>query len=171
MVSDRTEEKDYERVKIEDGSYVAEITFVSSVFKTADLNGSEKEKLHIDYQLNDGEKKTLPYFVTAVISNAGEKSGSNGKSKFSNSKLYELLKASGTFSKYEGMKDTIFREELSAEEQNKIFVDFLSKVLIGKRAKILTKTVNPEKDDSYSVVERIVKFLDTEAEEEEEKVV
>jgi len=146
----------FERVHVDDDSYEGIIVDVSDVFKTTGYDGDEVEKIRmdIDIEIEDGEIVRLPYFMTAIISDAGEKS-----TKYRNSTLYDVISESGRLDSYMAMRMVIFKDELSYDERNKIFADFLRKIFCKSKVKVFTKTVKPASGEQYSTVSEIIKFI------------
>ena len=72
-----------ERVLVDNGTYDGRMVGVSDVYAATDFNGKEVEKLRIDVETDKG---ILPYFVAAVISDAGERNQG-----YRNSNLYGVL--------------------------------------------------------------------------------
>lgn len=147
-----------ERHQVDDESYNGEIVGVSEIYETKDFNGQPVEKLHIDINVKDGIN--LPFYLAAVVSDAGENT-----SRYRNSKLYDLLKAADVFDRYQNVRKKIFASD-SAVHQNRALHEFLRSVLMGKKVKVITKTIEPENGESYSVVDTIVQFLDAPIKEE-----
>lgn len=161
-------ERKFERAAIEDDTYSGEISEVVN-FETTDYNGKPTEKVRVEITLDkaqtDGNEVVLPLFVSANISDAGEHSDTHN-----NSKLYDLLVASGNKEALQKVYDEVAGKNLSADEQSTVFLGLLHKVLVGNRVKVLSKTVTPTKGDDYSVVDKIVKFLKTPGKEKPEEI-
>ena len=157
MVKENLGELKIERFLVPVDSYVGVIKEVSEVYATTNYNGKDVEKIRLDIEIETEKegKVILPLFMTATISDAGE-----NNSKYRNSRLYDLLVQGKQFGNYEKMRDTIFKEGLAPEESNKLFVDFLRKIFMGKKVKVLTKTVKPSKGEDYSVIADVMKFAD-----------
>jgi len=140
-----------ERAIVDDDSYEAKVVGVSDVYEAMDYNGKSVEKIRFDFELLSGEK--IPYFVSAVISDASEHNA-----KYKNSKLYDIMVQADALDDFQTVCGETFTEDQDAAQQNAVFVDFLRSILVNRRVKVLTKAVNPKSGDPYSVVDSVLKF-------------
>lgn len=145
---------EFDRVHVDDDSYVGKIVEVSDVYQGTDFNGQPKEKLCLYVETESGVK--LPKFVSAVVSAAGERNPARR-----NSVLYDMLKASGNLERFMDASVELTNARRTQEQTNKLFVELLRQLFVDKRVNVKTKTVTP-KDDSekYSTVDEIIRFLD-----------
>ncbi|MBD3180727.1 hypothetical protein GF312_00440, partial [Candidatus Poribacteria bacterium] len=107
MVKENLGEMKFERALVDDDSYMGQIREISEVYATTNYTGKDVEKIRLDIEIEmeNKEKATLPLFMTATISDAGE-----NNSKYRNSRLYDLLVRSEQLDNYMKMRDTIFKE-------------------------------------------------------------
>lgn len=158
-------EKTFERPVIDNDTYPAVLCGISDVFQTTNLNGKSVEKIRIDFSVDgsreEGRGCTLPYFVSAVISDAGERSDQHR-----NSKLFDLLVNFGVINRFKECSKDFTIPSVTPAQQNEQLITFLRDNLLGREAKILSKTITPKNGDPYSVVDRIVK-VETKSEPEE----
>ena len=159
MVKENLNGNQIEHVLIDDSTYDGEIIAVSDIYDANDLNGKETEKLRIGIRTSSGD--VLPHFMTAIVSNAGERNP-----KYRNSKLYDLLSSAGALDIYNEGRDDILQDRFSPTQQNNLFVSFLRKVLVGRAVQIVTKTVTSASGEKYSVVDQMLGFIDTAVREE-----
>ena len=90
------------------------------------------------------EDTEIPFYVNPVIKKSG------GQKGYSNSKLFDLLVASGEL-------DNAKANHAVLETFEGLF-SWIEKAFVGKKCKFLTKTTNLGKDNAYSVVDKIIKF-------------
>lgn len=166
MVKERIGEQKFQRVKVDDDAYVG-VVVGANIFQTTGYNGSDVEKVRFDIEIEtteDKEKVQIPLFMTATISDAGLYNA-----RYRNSALYDLLELSQKLDDYFKVRDSIFADGLSNEEQNKVFVDFIRQAFERCIFKVLTKTVKPVNGEPYSVVNEVIKFLGTEEKNQKKK--
>jgi hypothetical protein len=159
MVKENLNGNQIEHVLVDNGTYDGEIVAVSDIYEAKDLNGNETEKLRFSIRIGDGE--ILPHFMTAIVSNAGERN-----QKYRNSKLYDLLSSAGVLDIYNDERDSMLNESFPPAQQNRLFISFLRKVLVGRSVQIVTKTVTSATGEQYSVVDQTLDFIDTSIKEE-----
>ena len=152
MVRESLGQIQFERVHLDDDTYSGKIAEISDVYEATTPTGKRVEKVRIDIKTEGGD--LIPQFLTATVSDAGEHN-----KKYSNSKLYDLLKKADALDAYEKVREEVFKEGLDPEIQNARFVGFLRQELVDRDVKVTTKTVTPESGEQYSVAE-IMRFLD-----------
>ena len=152
MVLEKMGQMQIERVHVDDDTYSGKIVEISDIYEATNPAGRRVEKIRIGIKTDEGD--LIPQFLTATVSDAGEHSR-----KYSNSKLYDLMKRADVLDAYEKVREEVFKEGLDPAVQNARFVGFLRQELVGREVKVTTKTVTPESGELYSVAE-ILRFLD-----------
>lgn len=145
--------QEVKRFSVEADTYAGRIVEVSDIKKQKGFEEKEVEKLRVIVELDfkqNGENVKLPYFLTASVSHASKRPG------YSDSKLYTLLELAKELDNFKVMWETV--DDKSEDEKNKVLVEWLRSKLLGRKVKIMTKTVKGTDGSAYSVVHQVVKF-------------
>ena len=150
-------EKRSERVKVKDGTYNGVIEHVSEVYATTDYQGRPAEKICLDIRVQSQAhgKVLLPLFMTAVVSDAGKAK----HTKYSNSRLYDLLTMADKLTDFLAFQPELDADGLGEEARNKLFASFLRKALEGIEVELVTKTVQPQQGEPYSIVSEVIRIV------------
>ncbi len=144
--------EDIEREYVPEDSYPAVIHDISDIKTFAVWNkpNETEEKMVITFAVSvDGKQVNLPMFAKPVVT--------KGSGTYSNSKMFDLLEVCGLMEEAKKIRDEIEVMD-SAELKNKTFVDFLSKNLLQKTCKVITKTIKKGTSEQYSVVDKLLRF-------------
>lgn len=144
---DGSAKEEVKKYLLPDDAYEAEF-ILSEAFEAKEYD-SEKKIPRIVFSfkiLNWKEEAVLPMFANPKIT--------KGSGTYSNSKLYDLLEASA-----------LLGEAKNSQENLKnvgSLVSWFNEKLKGRKVKIISKTANKNKpkEHQYSVVDKLVKFLD-----------
>ena len=154
-----TGKQDFKRFFLEPDSYEAEIISVSDVFESYNpFNGKNESKFSLTFSIKKGDEEMLfPYFLRTKIVHSAKKKG------YSDSKLYTLLNRAGVLEKVKEHWDNI--KDKDPETRDKELLEYIRSLLLGRRCKVVLRTINPEEGEKYIVVSEIIRFLDVVEEE------
>ena len=129
-------------------AYEGEIKEISDIYQQKKYNAEGMDnKVTMNVEMEDG--KSIPMFVTFKVM--------KGSGSYSNSKLFDVIDVAGGLSLAQNV----------ALSENGEKIEFLKRLLIGKKAKFLVKTVKKGQEDQYSVIDKFTKIWDASKAEEE----
>lgn len=135
----------FETVLIEEDAYDATIRMVDAVEMPVFENPTAEETKIVFQIAIDGKEVELPYFIKPyIVKSSG--------AKFSNSKLYDLLDKAGVIAKVPD-----YQEQIKKGGSLRLF---LEKFVVGRRVRAQVKTSNKGKENAYSRVADVIRFLD-----------
>lgn len=142
---DGSTKSEYSNVLLDDDTYAGKIVACELVEVPNYEGTGTSNKIVFSIKLVEVEgEPEIPLYANPVVKKAG------GTKGYSNSKLYDLLEASGELENARG--------DSSVLETFEGLHAWLESALVGRECKVLSRTANKGKENAYSVVERVIKF-------------